>query len=192
MIRVPDLGRTNVLQDIAGLVLSLTLACGLAAPAAADDVSPYAGIERFSGLYHWVGGDAEQAARLEAIEVVVQQMSRVIRRTARKRLRAATHISELFDIEYHGDEITISIDDGRSWTTPLDGTPILFEHLGEPMTMSRRWRNGTIYAVGQQKVGAGTYVFRLSEDGQILRVAFSMDSDRMPAPVRFDTTYRRQ
>ncbi len=171
----------------------LALALSFQHPAHADEgPSPYDGVERFDGLYVWVGGDAEQQSRLDAIETVVAEMSRVIRGTARRRLRAATHISEIFDIAVQGDEITISIDDGRSWTTPLDGTPILFEHQGEPMTMARRWLNGTIYAVGRQKVGAGTYVFRLSEDGEVLHVAFSMDSDRMPMPVRFDTTYRRQ
>ena len=172
-------------------LLALLLA-GLVAPttAAADD-TPYPGSERFTGHYVWVGGDVEQQARLDAIEVVVAKMTRVLRGTARRRLRNGTHISSTFDIEVVEGIVTIGIDDGRAWTTDLEGTPSDYEHEGEAMRMSRWWVDGRIHAVGEQRVGSGTYDFRLSEDGQTLSVSFSMNSGLMPEPVVFDTTYRR-
>ena len=167
------------------------LALWVSGIALADEEAPYAGAERYTGLYMNVGGEAEQEARLDAIEHVVQQMSRVLRSTARRRIKAGTHVTRTYEIAVDGDQVTITLDDGRCWTTPLDGTPVEFTHDGDVMFLSRRWTEGTIFAQGEQQAGTGTYHFRLSEDGQTLNVAFTLDSRHMPEPVKFDTTYRR-
>jgi len=172
-------------------LLFLLLAGLVATTNASAEDERYPGLERFAGHFVWVGGDAEQEARLDAIEVVVAKMTRVLRGAARRRLRNGTHISAIYDIEVNDDIVTIGIDDGRAWTTDLEGTPAKYEHEGEAMTMSRWWVDGSIHAVGEQKVGSGTYDFRLSDDGQTLNVRFSMNSGLMPEPVVFDTTYRR-
>lgn len=174
----------------AALLIPLLAGLVAATTASAED-ERYPGLERFRGHYVWVGGEIEQEARLDAIEVVVAKMNRVLRGAARRRLRNGTHVSSTYDIEVDGGIVTIGIDDGRAWTTDLEGTPARYEHEGEAMTMSRWWVEGTIHAVGEQKVGSGTYDFRLSEDGQTLNVRFSINSGLMPEPVVFDTTYQR-
>lgn len=174
-----------------GLVAGLLLALTATITAAADDESPYEEAARYSGTFLFIGGEAERQAQLDSIEDVVQQMSRVLRGTARRRMEAGTHITEVFIIDVQMDSITITIDDGRAWTTDLHGTRFEYTHDGDQMFMSRRWVEGTIKAKGEQKAGTGTYHFRLSEDGQTLYVAYGLDSKHMPAPVAFETTYRR-
>jgi len=169
------------------LIVALAAVLGVRA----DDESPYAGAERFTGTYLYVGTAAEQQARLDAIENVVQQMNRVLHRTARRRISEGTHVTSSYVIAVDGDQVSMTIDDGRCWVTPMDGTPIEYTHDGDVMFMSRRWIAGTIFAQGDQKAGTGTYHFRLSEDGQTLHVAFTLDSKHMPEAVAFDTTYRR-
>jgi len=170
--------------------LALLLLTAIAATASAED-ERYPGSDRFTGYFLWVGGDEEQQARLDAIDAVVAKMPRVLRGTARRRLRNGTHVPSFFDIQVNEGIVTIAIDDGRAWTTDLEGTPAHYEHDGDAMTMSRWWVDGTIHAVGHQRVGSGTYDFRLSEDGHTLLVRFTMNSNFMPEPVVFDTTYRR-
>jgi hypothetical protein len=172
---------------IAGLLLALTATIN----ATAEDESPYEEAARYSGTFLFVGGEAERQAQMDSIETVVQQMNRVLRGTARRRMKAGTHITEVFIIDVQVDSITITIDDGRAWTTDLQGTPFESTHDGDQMFMSRRWVEGTIKAKGVQKAGTGTYHFRLSEDGQTLSVAYGLDSKHMPEAVEFDTTYRR-
>lgn len=171
----------------AGLIVALA---GIT-DARADDESPYEEAAGYSGTFLFVGGDDERQDQLDSIENVVQQMNRVLRGTARRRMKAGTHITQVFIIDVQLDSITITIDDGRAWTTDLHGTRFEYTHDGDQMFMSRRWVEGTIKATGEQKAGTGTYHFRLSEDGQILHVAYGLDSKHMPAPVAFDTTYRR-
>ncbi len=152
----------------------------------------YPGLERFAGSYLNVGGEAEAQERLDAIEASVASQTRVLKGTTRKRLLSGTHVTSTFEIRVDGALVTIGIDDGREWTTDLEGTPARYEHDGESMTMSRIWVDGEIHATGEQRVGTGQYHFRLSEDGETLTVDFAMSSRLLPDPVRFTTTYRRQ
>ncbi len=173
------------------VVATVVVALAWTPAVGADDESVYEEATRYTGTYLFVGGEPEYQARLDAIEDIVQQMSRVLRGTARRRMKNGTHITSTFIIDVHVDSITISIDDGRTWTTDLHGTRFEFTHDGDQMFMSRRWIDGTIFALGEQKVGNGTYHFRLGEDGQTLHVAYGLDSKYMPEPLKFDTTYRR-
>ncbi len=175
----------------AWIITGLIVALSGSFDARADDESPYTVAERYTGTFLFAGGEPERQAQLDSIESVVKQMNRVLRGTARRRMKAGTHITEVFIIDVQPDSITITIDDGRAWTTDLHGTRFEYTHDGDQMFMSRRWVDGTIKATGEQKAGTGTYHFRLSEDGQTLHVAYGLDSKHMPAPVSFDTTYRR-
>ena len=171
--------------------LALVLLLSLAGPAYAQDPR-YPGLERFAGAWRNVDDEAEAQARLDSIEASVATQTRVLRGTTRKRLLSGTYVTSTYDIQVDGGMITIAIDDGRSWTTDLQGTLTHHEHDGEAMTMSRVWVEGEIHATGEQRVGTGRYHFRLSEDGETMAVTFAMSSKLLPDPVQFTTTYRRQ
>jgi hypothetical protein len=181
-----NLTRTHLLRSA-----FLVALVSVVSPAQAEDPR-YPGLERYVGLFRNAGGEAEEQARLDAIEASVASQNRVLRGVTRRRLLSGTHVTATYEIQVDGELITIGIDDGRQWTTDLQGTPAQYEHDGEAMTMSRVWADGAIRATGEQRVGTGEYHFRLSEDGQTLTVAFTMSSKLLPDPVRFTTTYRRQ
>jgi len=168
----------------------LALVC-LAGPAHAEDPR-YPGLEGFEGAWRNAGYETEAQGRLDAIEASVATQTRVLRGVTRKRLLSGTYVTSSYDIEVDGGMITIGIDDGRSWTTDLEGTLTHHEHDGEAMTTSRVWVEGEIHATGEQRVGTGRYHFRLSEDGQTMTVTFSMSSRLLPDPVRFTTSYQRR
>ncbi|MDP7113450.1 MAG: hypothetical protein QGH45_15900 [Myxococcota bacterium] len=171
---------------------ALMLALALAPGAALAEDARYPGLERYVGLFRNAGGEVEEQARLDAIEASVASQTRVLRGVTRRRLLSGTHVTSTYEIQVDGELITIGIDDGRQWTTDLQGTPAQYEHDGEAMTMSRVWVEGEIHATGEQRVGTGQYHFHLSEDRQTLTVEFTMSSKLLPDPVRFTTTYRRQ
>ncbi len=152
----------------------------------------YPGLEDFAGSWRSAGDKTEAQGRLDSIEASVATQTRVLRGTTRKRLLSGTYVTSTYDIQVDGGMITIAIDDGRSWTTDLEGTVTHHEHDGEAMTMSRIWVGGEIHATGVQRVGTGQYHFDLSEDGQTMKVTFTMSSRLLPDPVRFTTTYERQ
>lgn len=173
---------------------SIVLVLGLTTAASADHPvdDRYELATRFTGSYVNAGGEGEAQDRLDAIEAVVANQRRVLRGVTRRRLLSGTHVTQTYDIRVEGQEVTIAIEDGRSWTTDLEGTKAHYEHDGEPMTMSRVWVNGEIHATGEQKVGTGSYTFRLSEDGRTLTVDFSMDSKWLVEPLNVRTTYLRR
>ena len=176
-----------VLRALAG---SLLLAVVVAAPAAGADSNTEA--QPFVGVYDHAGGEADEQARVEAIEAVVMQLPAVFRGVARERLLAGSGVPQRYEIELDGEQITIGVDSGEAWPSTLDGTPVELHFEGRAFTLRRTLVDGVIHAHAQQKTGSGTFLFTLSPDGRTLTVTSSMDSPLLPDSVEFVSTYRRR
>lgn len=168
---------------------AITLLALLAAPAAL--AGEY---DRYSGTYAYAGDDAERQARHDAIDAVVQQMPRLFRAFAFKRIDKATPIPDQVVIEVAGGEITIGDAPGKGDTTPLgDEEGIVREgDEGADMTVTRTPVDGGIKHRAEQHNGFGQDLYRLADDGQTLKVEVTIGSKQLPGDITYELTYRRQ
>jgi hypothetical protein len=169
-------------------VIVLGIASGVS-PNTADDAAV---VERLAGRWDFAGTDQERQARRDAIEATVSQMAWIARGMARKRITASTPIHDRYDFQLDGGSITISEDGIVGHTAPWDGTPVAIpKKQGGPATLTRSVEDGTLRSHWQQKKGAGTEIYRPSEDGGTLIVTVIVSSPRLPSDVRYELTYRR-
>lgn len=177
-------------RRIISVAIVLHLFLCTAGTAHAGEPSPQA--QAYEGTWDFIGGEAEEQARIEAIEVVVQQMNRVLRGIARKRLTVRTIIAQRYDIDLDGEKITISTDTGDSWTTDLKGTVFEFNYDGDDFILHRTLVGDEIHAHAEQSIGASDYHYKLSADGQVLTITVFTDSKHLPEPVKYTSTYRKR
>ena len=172
------------------LVFGVTIAATallLAAPAAAQDHT------RYTGSYVYAGDDAQRQARLDAIEVTVQQMPKLFRVFARGRIDKATPPPERYVLEVADGEITIGHAAGSGLTTTLDGDGAMVEgDGGAELTVTRTKEGDCIRHHAEQHNGSGTDVYCLSGDGKTLTVTVTIGSNQLPAPITYDLTYSRE
>jgi len=163
----------------------LCLAIGLPGSAAAEE-SP------LNGTWSYSGGEAQKQGRLDAIEEAIQHLPRLFRGGARKRLRRSALEPTRYAVLDSGETLTISLDDGPSRTTPLDGTPVEFEDdgRGERLVLTRTRQGNTIHSVG--RVGEGTATSSFHFDGDRLDVEITLASKQLPEPVRYTLSFRRE
>jgi hypothetical protein len=164
----------------------------LAAPgmARADEAPPEA--LAFAGVWDFIGGEAEEQARIDAIEGVVAQMKRVLRGIARKRLTARTIIPQSYDIALDGEFITVATDGGDAWKTDLVGSVYDYHYDGDDFVLHRTLVGDEIHAHAEQSLGASDYHYKLSADGRTLTITVFTDSKHLPEPVKYTSTYRKR
>jgi len=177
---------------VRGLFTTLILGCLLVAPAAAraDDAPPEA--LAFAGTWDFIGGEAEEQARIDAIEAVVVQMKRGLRGLARKRLTKRTIIPQQYTITVEGEHITVATDSGDAWLTDLKGTVYEYRYDGDDFVLHRTLVGDEIHAHAEQSLGASDYRYELSGDGKTLTISVDTDSKHLPEPVKYVSTYRRR
>lgn len=178
------------MKDTAPLLAALIACCLAPGPARAGDPPPEA--LAYAGTWDHVGGDAEEQARIDAIEAVVAQMKPVLRGIARKRLTVRTIIPQRYDIALEGDHITVATDSGDAWKTDLQGTVYEYRYDGDDFVLHRTLVGDEIHAHAEQSIGASDYHYRLSADGQTLTITCFTDSKHLPEPVKYTSTYRKR
>ena len=151
-------------------------------------------LEKYLGTYRYVGGDTDIEALDRAIEDVVSQMNFLIRGIARRRLR---------DPNLPSKEVTITSDDGQiridrpgqpPVSAPVDGKAITWRHPedGDVFRVQHGIdARGELYQrfEGERSVSRNRFV--LSDDGNALSIHTFIQADRLPAPLRFQMSYRR-
>ncbi len=162
------------------------------APGSVRAGEPSAEALAYAGTWDFIGGEAEEQARIDAIEAVVVQMRRVLRGLARKRLTVRTIIAQRYDIAFEGGLITISTDSGDAWTTDLKGTVYEFNYDGDDFILHRTLVGEEIHAHAEQSIGASDYHYKLSEDGRTLTITVLTDSKHLPEPIKYISTYRKR
>ncbi len=163
----------------------LCLAAGLPGTAAAEE-SP------LTGTWSYSGGEEQKQQRLDAIDEAIQHLPRLFRGIARKRLRRSALEPIRYTVRDHGETLTISLDDGPSRTTPVDGTPVTFEDAerGEPLVLTRTRQGNTVHSVG--RVGEGTASSSFHFEGDRLDVEIALAAKQLPEPVRYTLSFRRE
>lgn len=146
----------------------------------------------YEGTWDFIGGAAEEQARIDAIEGVVQQMRRVLRGIARKRLTVRTIIAQRYDVAFEGEHITISTDSGDAWKTDLKGTVYDYNYDGDDFILHRTLVGDEIHAHAEQSIGASDYHYKLSNGGRTLTITVLTDSKHLPEPVKYTSTYRKR
>lgn len=145
----------------------------------------------FVGTWTYAGADAEQQARLDAIDETVAQMFGIARPFARKVMRKNTTNPSCFHIQLDGDQVGIGEEPDALLWSKLDGTPVDIEgyHAGQQV-----WRaidGDCLHSRSQQHNGGGTHVFRLSPDGHTMTVQVIIDSERLPLNLTYELTFQR-
>lgn len=150
---------------------------------------------RISGTYRYVGGEEEVRAVEQAIDEVVDQMNVFIRGIARRRLRAPNLPT---------NELRITLEDGQIRVVRTGQPEIAAPQSGERVAW-RNPRNGNELQVAhrvnsdgvlEQSLvgdnGVSTNSFIPSTDGLRLSIRTVIRAEKLPAPIRFSTTYRRK
>lgn len=173
--------RTTLLALIALFALSL------ANPAAAAEPADYAGVFEADPAIDNAG--AVEAA----IEVIVTEMSPLIRGIARKRLRAAASWSTRYTFEPATDSMNIRSDRRpEGWTTPLDRSEITTtSDKGEDFFLSRWMEGGVLRSNGRSERGSHGNTFELSPDGSRMIVTTTIRNDNLPKPLVYRVQYER-
>lgn len=149
------------------------------------------GKNALEGRYRYAGGEAEDALRKAAIDRAISDMFFAIRPIARHRLGNATRILPWISFSFGGGQIRTRGPESLDLQSP-DGSSIVHTWRGEK---SRATQRLTANGVMQRFVaddGTGQSEWRLSPDGSTLTLRVTITSPRLPTPVVFSLTYRRE
>jgi len=149
--------------------------------------------QRYAGTYQFVGGDAERAAVAAAVDRAVAPMSFLARGIARSSLIARAEIRQAIGIFFADDGTVTVLSPGEPpESSPADGAPVrVVNRFGDKSELSQQFINGVFVQRGRTDDGSGSTIFELQPDGQTLLVHRTMESGRLPQPVKYTLTYRR-
>jgi len=174
---------------LSAAALSGCFSASIAAAEPSDSV-----MAQFVGTYAYVGGDAEIKALDQAIDKVVDQMNFFIRGIARRRLRAPNLPSKEVSVFVENGQIRIERPGQPEVSAPADGRPITWRHPTDRDVFQVSHGvddEGALYQrfEGERSVSRNRFV--LSKDQKRLTIHTVITADRLPAPLRFKTTYER-
>jgi len=155
---------------------------------------PDSALLRFAGTYRYVGGEAEIKELDEAIEEVVEKMNFFIRGIARRRLRAPNLPSSGVGVFIERGQIRITRPGRPEVSAPANGTTVTWRHPtdGDVFRVSHGLDDrGAMYQRFEDDRSLSLNHFTLSDDGRRLTIRTEVTADRLPAPLRFKTTYER-
>jgi hypothetical protein len=148
---------------------------------------------RLAGAYVFAGGAKETDAKDAAIDKATEDMFFAIKGLARSKLREKTPVSASLGIVFGNGNVTVTGAALPSGTSPENGTPVAMKNSdGDPMKLSHRTTpDGKLVQSFVGENGSRTTTFVLSADGKTLVTYVSIDSGKLPKPVRYTLTYRR-
>ncbi len=143
------------------------------------------------GRYRYAGGAAEDALRKAAIDRAIGDMFFAIRPIARHRLGNATRILPWISFSFSGGQIRTRGPESLDLQSP-DGSTILHTWRGEKSRATQRLTTNGVMQRFVADDGTGQSEWRLSPDGSTLTLRVTITSPRLPTPVVFSLTYRRE
>jgi hypothetical protein len=147
---------------------------------------------RYPGTYVFTGGDTERAAVKVAVDRATEGMfGKVI---AREELMKRSEVRPSYTIRLDGaGTVSVETPGFPSESSPIDGTEVPFRtKYGDAVKNSQQFVDGALVQRGRTDDGSGSTEFRLQPDGDTLVVTRVSRSPRLPRPVEFTLTYRRQ
>jgi hypothetical protein len=146
----------------------------------------------FLGDFHYIGGPAEIGKLNQSIEEVVQKMNIFVRPIARSRLRKPNLPSDRLIVRRDGNRITIERPGRPTVSALADGSAIDWtDPGGEVFRVSHRTDGESLVQVFAGKQSVSTNEFIPTQDGKRLVVRTFIKADRLPVPLKFETTYER-
>ena len=142
----------------------------------------------------WLFDEASggREVRAAAIDELTKEFTPLFRGIVRGRLTKAVEIRERYTIDVQPLAITIASDENPAgWTTDLVGTPVQqTSSKGDAVTLTRTWTDGALHTKATAERGVTT--FRFDAQGDVLTLHVSVDNDRLPRPLTYALTYRRE
>ena len=168
-------------------ILAIALAALAAAfPAPASTQSP-----TLEGSYVLVSPGRAEIDR--AIETAIARMNFVTRPIARGRLRRTNVPYGRLRVSVSPSEIVTTADDGSPVVTPPSGTFVKWEREdGETFDVATRWQGDTLSQTFRADDGQRDNLYTLGPDGRTLTLAVTLSSPRLPNPLRYSLTYRKE
>jgi hypothetical protein len=150
--------------------------------------------QRYSGTYIHSGGNTERVAVAAAVERGVAQMPVFARGIARSALMARAEIRQLLIISFDDAGNVSVLSPGETpEVSASDGTPVrMTNRFGDESELTQQFVDGVLVQRGRSQSGGGSTTFELRPDGQTLIVRRLMQSSRLPQPIEYTLTYRRQ
>jgi hypothetical protein len=169
----------------AGLLLAALLG-GLLSP-----VSAWAQVPNLAGSYHLDDPAAMQKIR-KAVDKVTDRMGFLIASIAHDRLMDANQPAQQIVISMAGNKVTVQFDQDQPITGPADGSTIDWTRdNGEKVKVTTVWQGATLQRAVASEQATRTVRFTLDGTGQILTVDIQIVSSRLPVPLTYQLTYRR-
>lgn len=170
------------------LALALTLTVAATSVEAQESLPSWDAF--FNGVWVHAGDSKEEKERREAIEATTTGMSLFVRGTARKRLTERTTPAPELELRVAGDLLQLSRGDHKV-SLRLDAKPVTIERDGRRGKMSARFDGERIIVVSEGENGMRATTYTLSPDRQRLTLSVRMSGERLPEPLSFQATYRR-
>ncbi|MGF1508426.1 MAG: hypothetical protein ACFB9M_02875 [Myxococcota bacterium] len=179
---VPFLFLKSGLTYVTAVVLGLAVA-----DARASESDRHA----LSGVWEYDGDGPQEEARKQAVESATKDMSRLVRGKARRRLDARTTPPRKLKIDLEDNRLQISRD-GGSVSLELGAEPVVVEKDGTQGALSARLDGEELVVVSEAEKAKRITTYALTPDHDQLTVSVHMTGERLPAPLNYETTYRRE
>lgn len=155
-------------------------------PAAAQD-APAEGLE-VKGTFVLVPEESEEIAA--AIEAAIKKM-RFFKSIARGRLKDTNPLYRIIHIDASADTVRLAFEDETTLIAPTTDEEIEWRYNGEKFRVRTRWDSGAIRQSFAAFDGVRESITTLEPDGVTLRIATTVTSRMLPAPVKYVLVYRR-
>lgn len=205
MVASPSEAAWRLVPAVSRLIVSLALALGLvgSAPGAADDALGSAptlsapGLSAYAGRWIRVEDAVAEAARLEAIDAAVANLSWLVRGMAASVLRKSAVPPGALAFEWHGGVLrqVVEASEGR-FERPVEpgGPPLeLTDPNGEPFTASWQWTRDGLEVRWVQARATGTTRYRFEADRDGLHVAHRIEVTALDGvqPIEYESRFDR-
>jgi hypothetical protein len=148
---------------------------------------------RFAGFYRYAGDAAEQKAREEAIDRSVAPFFFAIRGMVRAKVTDRTRIMPTCRLECGGGSIRSTVPAYAVAVSPETGAPAPYRIDDDAVALSQRFEGARLIQVFQaDEGGSRKNELALSADGVTLTMRATLSSPKLPIPVVYTLTYRRE
>ncbi|MGM0556590.1 MAG: hypothetical protein ACQEVA_09465 [Myxococcota bacterium] len=176
------------------LIICLLVAVGFSlgpATVSADDSSE---IDAFTGTYRSTLSKSQARKQIDkSIEALVGDMAFYKRPFARSKLENRTPPCIDLTITHEGGDVGIKCDGRRAAKAKLDGKRRGFTPTGgDPVKVSYAIDNGKLVQKFFSENGVRTNIYRLTDGGKTLKLEVELQSSKLPRPLRFKRTFKKQ
>ncbi|MBO6937707.1 MAG: hypothetical protein JJ863_22250 [Deltaproteobacteria bacterium] len=145
------------------------------------------------GTWQYVGDEAQNRARIQAIDAALEEVPRMFRSGVRRKLLERTEPAARVVIERRGEEVFFSGRANRQVTLAIDGTPKIVRGYEGPETL-RTWisdRDGRLRMHGESREEGNARVITYDPHGDEMTIFVHITSERLEKDIDYRLSYRR-